>query len=473
VCARHERQAAVDQAERLALENLMLARRAAELERRLEDLRAANASSGLSGLLGWSAPPPSHDDLDAELQARADENLQLQHAIFEQQREHEQQRKLHMHLCDADVALLRRALGEAEEEAENARAGIAAATAERVRERKEQRANVDALHAVCYELQLKCKTTLDELDENTKLIERLRERDLEHRRWRARLRHAWRDEQARAEAEAAALAAAQAADAAAPATAPAAAADELRLLAHAAEVLSEGERGGGGEGGGGEGDGGEGGGGEGGRGRSRQAARVSSSATGGSTLGVGIEVATLRAALLEADASRTAAERRADIATEELALSSERFQQQIGMLSDALAEQHAKDEVRRMRQLELREQRAAAERSAAAGVRAAAAPSLPLRQQHAQKQHGQQQRQEQQALVPAADADRAEKLSITLDEAAAAGGMRGLASWAVDTVGSVSSAAVGTATAPLTALGGLGGLTESMSVAAMRRATRT
>jgi len=46
VCARHERQAAVDQAERLALENLMLTRRAAELERRLEDLRAANASSG-------------------------------------------------------------------------------------------------------------------------------------------------------------------------------------------------------------------------------------------------------------------------------------------------------------------------------------------------------------------------------------------------------------------------------------------
>jgi len=482
VCARHERQAAVDQAERLALENLMLARRAAELERRLEDLRAANASSGLSGLLGWSAPPPSHDDLDAELQARADENLQLQHAIFEQQREHEQQRKLHMHLCDADVALLRRALGEAEEEAENARAGIAAAIAERVRERTEQRANVDALHAVCYELQLKCKTTLDELDENTKLIERLRERDLEHRRWRARLRHAWRDEQARAEAEAAALAAAQAADAAAPATDPVAAADELRLLAHAAEVLSEGERGGGGEGGGGkggggeggggEGGGGEGGGGEGGRGRSRQAARVSSSATGGSTLGVGIEVAALRAALLEADASRTAAERRADIATEELALSSERFQQQIGMLSDALAEQHAKEEVRRMRQLELREQRAAAERAAAAGVRAAAAPSLPLRQQHAQKQHGQQQRQEQLALVPAADADRADKLKA-VDEVAAAGGMRGLASWAVDTVGSVSSAAVGTATTPLTALGGLGGLTESMSVAAMRRATRT
>jgi hypothetical protein len=477
VCARHERQAAVDQAERLALENLMLARRAAELERRLEDLRAANASSGLSGLLGWSAPPPSHDDLDAELQARADENLQLQHAIFEQQREHEQQRKLHMHLCDADVALLRRALGEAEEEAENARAGIAAAIAERVRERTEQRANVDALHAVCYELQLKCKTTLDELDENTKLIERLRERDLEHRRWRARLRHAWRDEQARAEAEAAALAAAQAADAAAPATAPVAAADELRLLAHAAEVLSEGERGGGGEGGGGKGGGGEGGGGEGGcgeggRGRSRQAARVSSSATGGSTLGVGIEVAALRAALLEADASRTAAERRADIATEELALSSERFQQQIGMLSDALAEQNAKEEVRRMRQLELREQRAAAERAAAAGVRAAAAPSLPLRQQHAQKQHGQQQRQEQLALVPAADADRADKLKA-VDEVAAAGGMRGLASWAVDTVGSVSSAAVGTATTPLTALGGLGGLTESMSVAAMRRATRT
>jgi hypothetical protein len=484
VCARHERQAAVDQAERLALENLMLARRAAELERRLEDLRAANASSGLSGLLGWSAPPPSHDDLDAELQARADENLQLQHAIFEQQREHEQQRKLHMHLCDADVALLRRALGEAEEEAENARAGIAAAISERVRERTEQRANVDALHAVCYELQLKCKTTLDELDENTKLIERLRERDLEHRRWRARLRRAWRDEQARAEAEAAALAAAQAADAAAPATAPVAAADELRLLAHAAEVLSEGERGGGGEGGGGKGGGGEGGGGEGGggeggeggeggRGRSRQAARVSSSATGGSTLGVGIEVAALRAALLEADASRTAAERRADIATEELALSSERFQQQIGMLSDALAEQNAKEEVRRMRQLELREQRAAAERAAAAGVRAAAAPSLPLRQQHAQKQHRQQQRQEQQALVPSADAHRADKLSGAIDEVAAAGGMRGLASWAVDTVGSVSSAAVGTATAPLTALGGLGGLTESMSVAAMRRATRT
>jgi predicted transcriptional regulator len=38
VCARHERQAAVDQAERLALENLMLARRAAELERRLDQL---------------------------------------------------------------------------------------------------------------------------------------------------------------------------------------------------------------------------------------------------------------------------------------------------------------------------------------------------------------------------------------------------------------------------------------------------
>ena len=461
VCARHERQAAVDQAERLALENLMLARRAAELERRLEDLRAANASSGLSGLLGWSAPPPSHDALDAELQARADENLQLQHAIFEQQREHEQQRKLHMHRCDADVALLQRALGEAEEEAENARAGIAAATAERVRERTEQRANVDALHAVCYELQLKCKTTLDELDENTKLIERLRERDLEHRRWRARLRHAWRDEQARAEAQAA------------NAAAPAAAADEPRLLAHAAEDFSDGERvGEGGEGGGGEGGGGEGGGGEGGRGRSRQAARGSSSETAGSTLGVGVEVAALRAALWEADASRTAAERRADIATEELVLSSERFQQQIGMLSDVLAEQHAKEEIRRIRQLELREQRAAAERAAAAGVRAAAAPSVPLRQQHAQKQH-EQQRQQQQALVPAADADRADKLFVAIDEVAAAGGMRGLASWAVDTVGSVSSAAVGTATAPLTALGGLGGLTESMSVAAMRRATRT
>ena len=183
-------------------------------------------------------------------------------------------------------------------------------------------------------------------------------------------------------------------------------------------------------------------------------------------------MAVLRAALWEADASRTAAERRADIATEELVLSSERFQQQIGMLSDVLAEQHAKEEIRRIRQLELREQRAAAERAAAAGVRAAAAPSVPLRQQHAQKQH-EQQRQQQQALVPAADADRADKLFVAIDEVAAAGGMRGLASWAVDTVGSVSSAAVGTATAPLTALGGLGGLTESMSVAAMRRATRT
>ena len=97
--ARHERRLALDQRELLALDNLALARRVSEAERLLSEHRS---SYGLGKLFGWSTAEPGEAEGAAqmELHARADENLQLQHALFDQAHDHRSER----HRLDATRA---------------------------------------------------------------------------------------------------------------------------------------------------------------------------------------------------------------------------------------------------------------------------------------------------------------------------------------------------------------------------------
>ena len=81
---------ALKQNEYLRLDNVLLARRAAQMERQLEMATRATNVSLIGSLLGWSAP--EKDDLGdalAEVDARLEENAKLQHAFLEQQRDHQ------------------------------------------------------------------------------------------------------------------------------------------------------------------------------------------------------------------------------------------------------------------------------------------------------------------------------------------------------------------------------------------------
>ena len=554
--ARHERQAALDRAECLAMENLLLARRAAEAERHLEEFRAARSSGSLSALLGWSSSLPIDATMEAELRARTDENLQLQHAIFEQQREHVAQLNHNLLQSQANVTLLLESIADAERDAALAWASYHRVKIEQEREAGAHLANTAALRRICDELSCKCASTLDELQESASIIERLRERDHDHRRWRARLARAWRAEQERANAEAVSttlqpetgvesncklVSAVDAIEeqpsaltvvgsvsslssdttAAEPAWLAAAAEDVLSNLRHGGCLIRD---------------------------DCCDTLRVDTSSTtyqpahnlaggshadttladpaGGEDTARVIEptharpeagqyhcldgahasaCSNRRANLDEALAARAEAEARANAAEEELALSSERFQQQIGILSDALAEMHAKEDKRKRRQQELREQRA---QDSSSGIHRQQQHCVPQQQcGHPYDQQERWQRREQleqdghekQAVASqtcpsrgqshpespqlpgsksaqlsggnaVTDTERrlvvgSERLDHPPDPSREGGTVRGLASWAASRVDSVSSAVS-------SAHGVLGELTESMSAAAMRRATR-
>ena len=359
---------ALNASEFLALDNVILARRAAEAERQLERERCGHTGgTSIMGalLLGWTSAKEQQElDAAAELRARADENVQLQHALFEQQ--HEAQRSQHAQAVrgGACVSLLRRALAETEAELEVERTAMIAAATEHARGRNEARQSLEALHSVCRELRERCASALDELEASGATIASMRVRESEHAKWAKQVKEAWareqRDRQAeqekqkhmemlidrqRSEAADALVgeaAAARDADeaggaradgdgraAAEPEREPDWLADAARAVSLSALVDGSGHESG--EEGGGEEDGGE--------------------------APLRAMLQTERAARGVAEARLGLAERRAAAAEEELALSSERFQQQIATLSDALAELHAKEDARRRRQLELREQK--------------------------------------------------------------------------------------------------------------------
>ena len=449
--ARTERQAALDQREWLALDNLLLARRTAEAERQLEQARAT--AMGLPGLLGWQSASPSMDtEMAAELEARATENVQLQYALFEMQRDHKRMRNEEGQRHAVCVAVLCQALVEAEAIIERqgtmaAAAASAALVAEQ--EREEQHARMDAMHVLCQELKRQCATAIDEVESSAQVVARLKERELVHRRWRTKLQHAWRLEQDRAiaaeearqqEAVVAAMHAVRAAAAndaqgrnaescqepfdepspsAAPATLESEEPDWLSAAAEAMTNLSPSSVGDGGA----------------------CSAVGGYEAEGTNSTPSEASVLDLRAALAEEKAARGEAEARAQAANEELAISSQRFQQQIALLSDALADLQAKDTERRRRQ-----------------------------QARGQRTRGELAGAHQHTTHSTADAVIAPEAITGL--AYANVGVRGFASWAVGTVGSVGSAAVdtvagtaeamaGVSAAPLRALEGLG---ESMAM---------
>ena len=118
---------AIDSSEFLALDNLLLARRAAEAEQQLERerRRASGGGTSIMGslLLGYSSAKEQQElDAAAELRARADENVQLQHALFEQQRESQAALRAQAVRGGAYLSLLTRALGEVEVEMQIGRA---------------------------------------------------------------------------------------------------------------------------------------------------------------------------------------------------------------------------------------------------------------------------------------------------------------------------------------------------------------
>lgn len=406
----------VHENEYLALDNLLLQRKTAELERRLEIAAMQNTAGGsfVGALLGF---PKVQDralvDSAAELQARADENLQLQHELFEQRRKQASEAAALEKKRAALERTLRQALAEAEAELKEARVQAAAEAVGAEKQLAEQRANLESLHAVCMELRLKCASTLDELEASQGMISKLRQRDVEHQEWRARVRRAWRrEQQERNELEAKRLLQEQAAE---PVAKPPAEAAAVSAAAVAAASRSNGHTlssGGGSEGG----DEGSGGGREGRSSKDGDANVASADAAAAEDLAVAgsrsprtdahaeserradseaapawlqaaeravslpyitealdsndgtteessallcaddeTDPVALRTALVAERARREAAEAKAEQLTEELKLSSARFQQQIGMLSDALSEMHAKEEARKKRQAELRE----------------------------------------------------------------------------------------------------------------------
>ena len=195
----------LEASEYLALDNVLLARRAAEAERQLERERASRegATSIMGAMfLGWSsAREQSEEDTAVELRARADENLQLQHALLEQQRE--AQSALHTQAVrgGAYLSLLRRELDEVEAQLAAGRAELKRATDEHTRGQQESKQSLEALHGVCRELRSKCASTLDELEASGQTVAKLKQRDAEHQQWKAKVKEAWAAEQAERQEE--------------------------------------------------------------------------------------------------------------------------------------------------------------------------------------------------------------------------------------------------------------------------------
>ena len=188
---------ALEQNEYLRLDNVLLARRAAQLERQLEAAMARPSGGRLiSTLLGQPvAQNQELADALAEVDARLDENMKLQHAFLEQNMEHNQRVAELMAQHRAQTRLLCASLREAEAEAECRAAAAAAATREHSRVTEQHRNKIHTLNAVCLELRSKCASAFDELEVANKMVLRLRERDAEHEAWRARVRRAWKVEQ--------------------------------------------------------------------------------------------------------------------------------------------------------------------------------------------------------------------------------------------------------------------------------------
>ena len=366
-----------EQREYLALDNLLLARRMAEAERKLE---AAAKGSGLFSRL--FAPSSSSAELldaaSAHLDARTDENVQLQHALFQQQLEHTRALAQSRSGRQAEVDLLRRELSEAEAEAEVERVAGAASAAAAEHQLRAQQSQLDRLCATCLELRARCEATMSELDVSNRANARLRERDEAHQQWRARLRRAWRREQAeclaRAEAEEArrwegveeeaqSVLGSTPAEADVDGRAMAELADthghaavEPAWLSAAAAAVSLSDM---------DGDGRAGGGGGGGDDDDDARDDGSSSRAGGGCSGEGLrdvppsDTSALRAELAAERERRVRAEAAAADVEAELHLSGQRFQQQIALLSEALAEAHQKEDARRRRLAALREQKKA------------------------------------------------------------------------------------------------------------------
>lgn len=397
----------VEASEYLALDNLLLARRAAEAERQLERERRSHTVGGQSImgslLLGWSASRQEQEvDTAAELKARADENITLQHAIINQQQDAQVALKAQAHRGGACISMLKRALRDADAEVLALTNEARTSAVEHARAREDSRQSVETLHGVCRELRSRCASTLDELEASSATIAQLKHREGELQKWKASVRDAWAREQderkreqeryrmmesqldercnadaedLQAEAAAAAaadeqegVAVADKANAASSTPVPEREPDWLTAAAHAvslAEIVEADSPPA--SSGGGDKD-------ERAAWRERHATSegafedeeggddglLDASGAGGSAR----EASALRAALQRerdaraaAEARAAEAEARAAVATEERTLSCERFQQQIATLSDALAELHAKEDARRRRQIELRERR--------------------------------------------------------------------------------------------------------------------
>ena len=346
-----------DENEFLALDNLMLARRTAELEKRLElaTLRDSTGGGSLTrALFGFSSSAQQQllEDAATQLHARADENLQLQHMLFEQQRDALAERERQVAAAAAAELALRATLADTEAEETRVRTKAAAEAADAARVIGEQRSNIDSIHSVCLELRLKCEATLDDLEASNAAVDVLRQRDAEHQEWRARVRVAWQRElQERAEQEAEAQKALDAPrDAEAAAAAAAASSTNSTPPPTPAQVAAEAP----------EPDWLE----AAGRAVSLPYITEALDSNDGTTEASSSlllpegenDPDKLRTALVAERARREAAEAKAVTMEEELALSNARFQQQIAMLSDALTEMHAKEEARKKRQQELREQ---------------------------------------------------------------------------------------------------------------------
>ncbi len=401
--ARHDRRVALAAREKLALDNVLLAKRAAEAERQLAFTQEPGR---LRALLGLGSPRADAETL-AELHARTDENAQLQHSFFDERRRHEEALADMAQQMDLTASLLRGEVRGAEEGGE--RAAGAAADEGYTRGRADHRKALNDMQGVCLELRLKCAQLVDELEVANEAIGKYKEREGKVRKWKAQLRESYerwnreheerlahearradelesqlRSEQAaRREEGRARVAATPRAGGASrtpspprPSTPPDEAPTPPPQLpsVNEPEWLKEVRE----------------------RpvpwpsapdhllpptppthpSRPPQAGSFLLTSPDGDGDDGGVESPAaaddgampvrrggaahqyLRERLAAEEARREEAEAAAEAAREELQLSSERFQQQIALLSDALAELNAKEEARRRRQQQLREQRA-------------------------------------------------------------------------------------------------------------------
>lgn len=133
-----------DEREYLALDNLLLARRLADLEHQTVQRSCTNAG-GFAALLGWSAKQEAEATSNAELHARAHENVQLQHALFEERRVHARSSSEHAREREASIAALRMALVDTEAQLEHERVAAAAAQMSLAHESGQLQSKLDAL----------------------------------------------------------------------------------------------------------------------------------------------------------------------------------------------------------------------------------------------------------------------------------------------------------------------------------------